>query len=78
MDRTRMSSRGQVVIPRRIRQALNLKEGTELLVYEEEGRILLEPMKSFSEALRGLGKEVWQGIDPTDYVRRERDAWGER
>lgn len=78
MDRTKMSSRGQVVIPKRIRQTLNLKEGTEFLVNLEDGRILLEPLKSFTEALRGLGKEVWQGIDPTDYVNKERDAWEER
>lgn len=27
--------------------------------------------------LRGLGKEVWEGIDATEYVARERAAWGE-
>ncbi len=26
-------------------------------------------------ALRGLGKEVWQGIDAQEYVDRERTAW---
>jgi len=25
--------------------------------------------------LRGLGKEIWEGIDPAEYVRQERDAW---
>ncbi len=25
--------------------------------------------------LRGLGKEVWQGIDAQAYVNQERDAW---
>ena len=25
--------------------------------------------------LRGLGKEIWEGIDPDEYVRKERDAW---
>ena len=25
--------------------------------------------------LRGLGKEVWQGIDAQQYVNQERDAW---
>lgn len=24
---------------------------------------------------RGLGKEVWNGIDAQEYVDRERDAW---
>lgn len=26
-------------------------------------------------ALRGLGKEVWQGIDAQEYVDRERASW---
>jgi len=25
--------------------------------------------------LRGLGKEIWQGIDAQAYVDRERDSW---
>ena len=25
--------------------------------------------------LRGLGKEIWEGIDPAEYVRQERDSW---
>ncbi len=25
--------------------------------------------------LRGLGKELWQGIDPVEHVRAERDSW---
>ncbi|HEX4955030.1 MAG TPA: hypothetical protein VF017_16700 [Thermoanaerobaculia bacterium] len=26
--------------------------------------------------LRGLGKELWEGIDASEHVREERDAWG--
>ena len=25
--------------------------------------------------LRGLGKEVWAGVDPDEYVAQERDSW---
>jgi hypothetical protein len=25
--------------------------------------------------LRGLGKEIWEGIDPGEYVKQERDSW---
>jgi hypothetical protein len=28
--------------------------------------------------LHGLGKEIWQGVDPKDYVRKLRDEWEER
>ena len=26
-------------------------------------------------ALVGLGMDVWEGIDPVDYQRREREGW---
>lgn len=25
--------------------------------------------------LRGLGREVWRGVDADEHVRREREAW---
>jgi plasmid stability protein len=25
--------------------------------------------------LRGLGKELWQGIDAAEHIERERDSW---
>ena len=25
--------------------------------------------------LRGLGKEIWEGVDPMEYVKQERDSW---
>jgi hypothetical protein len=27
-------------------------------------------------ALEGLGKEVWEGVDPREYIRTLRDEWG--
>ena len=28
--------------------------------------------------LHGLGKEIWQDVDPNEYVRKLRDEWRER
>jgi hypothetical protein len=28
--------------------------------------------------LHGLGKEIWQGVDPKDYVSKLRDEWEDR
>ena len=25
--------------------------------------------------LQGLGRDLWDGVDAVDYVRRERDSW---
>ncbi len=26
--------------------------------------------------LRGLGKEIWEGVDAQEYVDKERESWG--
>jgi hypothetical protein len=35
-----------------------------------------EPKHSIME-FRGLGAEIWEGIDAQEYVNRERDSWDE-
>ena len=35
------------------------------------------PQRRLSE-LRGLGKEIWQGIDAQEYVNQLRSEWDER
>lgn len=39
------------------------------------GKAAEEPMLHSILELRGLGKDLWEGIDPVDYVRAERDSW---
>ena len=63
----------------------NIRRQVEALTPDEQ-RCLLEelavlvhrrsspPLRSILE-LRGLGKEIWQGIDAQQYVNRERDSW---
>ena len=26
-------------------------------------------------ALKGLGKEIWEGVDIKEYIKRERESW---
>jgi AbrB family looped-hinge helix DNA binding protein len=47
METTRLSSKGQIVIPQHIRQAHQWLAGDEFAVVELEGGILLTPIKSF-------------------------------
>lgn len=55
MTMVKLSSKGQLVIPRAIRQALGLGPGTQFQVQIEGGRIVLEPVASRAalEALYG-------------------------
>ena len=43
---TAMSSRGQVVLPKKIRTALKLSAGTQFAVFSHDGNILLKPIKT--------------------------------
>jgi len=39
-------------------------------------RIAPSPVGHEITELRGLGKDIWDGIDAQEYVERERAAWG--
>lgn len=66
----------QVVIPKELRKKLDIKPSDNVLVEEIEGMVVVIPRpKSFTKFLRGLGKEVWEGVEATEYVRKERESW---
>ena len=44
------------------------------LVARLSGELKPQPRRSLLE-LQGLGKDVWQGIDVDEYLRRERSLW---
>ena len=47
-------TKGQVVIPRRLRKEFEIEEGTKAQVYVENGHIVLKPITSkFIKSLRG-------------------------
>ncbi|MBM3143488.1 MAG: AbrB/MazE/SpoVT family DNA-binding domain-containing protein [Chloroflexi bacterium] len=41
----RLSSKGQIVIPRLIRKQLHLKRGDQLRAHVQEGKIVIEPIE---------------------------------
>lgn len=56
--KVKVSSKGQVVIPKRLREALDINEGDELLlVPTKEGILMKRPSKEV-KGLRGLLKEL--------------------
>jgi len=72
----KVSSKYQIVIPREARKNLNLKAGDKLIVKTNNEKIIIYPQpKSYAKYSLGLGKEIWQGIDAAEYVRKERETW---
>ena len=43
---TKVSSKGQVVIPQELREGANIREGEKLLVYGDKNTIILKKMES--------------------------------
>ena len=76
LDTAKVSARYQIVIPKRVRERLGLQPGDYLLLSVEEDKVVmrLRP-RSYAGHLRGLHKEVWQGVEAEDYVRGERETW---
>lgn len=72
----KVSKRNQITIPAEVRKKLNIKPGDQLLVYVQDGRIVMIPEpENIVTHLRGLHSDVWEGVDAQKYINREREAW---
>ncbi|HEY8694245.1 MAG TPA: AbrB/MazE/SpoVT family DNA-binding domain-containing protein [Chloroflexota bacterium] len=74
--RVKVSNRFQIAVAAAVRKKLHIKQGDHLLVDAREGSFVLLPEPAnYAEYLRGLHRDVWEGIEPQEYVRQEREAW---
>ena len=72
----KVSSKYQIVIPLEVRKKLNLKSGDRLIIKANDEKIIIYPQpKNYAKYSLGLGKEIWQGINATEYVKKERETW---
>jgi len=57
----KLSSKYQIVIPKKIRRELKLNSGDVLIMKVEDEKIIMRPKpKSYTEYMLGLGKEIWE------------------
>lgn len=71
----RIGARYQIVLPRAVRKALNLRPRDTLLFLIDGDSVFIRPKpESFTEALLGLHREIWP--DPDQWLEEERAAWG--
>ncbi len=72
MQTVKLSSKNQIVIPKKAREAMHIKKGDELLIVTKDNMtIIMQKPASYREALAGLGK----GIYKKDYLKKERRSW---
>jgi AbrB family looped-hinge helix DNA binding protein len=76
MQKVKVSKKFQIAIPAEVRRQLGIKQGDELVI-DVEGKhaLLMRVPESHAADLAGLHADVWAGVDPDEYVRREREAW---
>lgn len=75
MTIAKLGGRYQIVVPKDVRDALQLKPGDRLEVQVENGKVVMIPQVSHTSRLFGKHRELWQNTDAVDYVRNERDSW---
>lgn len=74
--RVKVSHKYQVSVPSAARKKLHIEKGDHLLVDVRDGYIVLMPEpQDYARHLRGLHREVWENVDPNEYVRGEREDW---
>ena len=57
----RISSKYQLVIPKAVRESLDLRPDSGVLFIIDGDTVILRPQpENFTEALRGLHKELWE------------------
>ncbi len=67
MEKLNLEKQGRVIIPKKIRDKLNLREGKKLSIELEGNKIILKPLKDlsdFSSQLKGCVSE--SKIDPLE------------
>ena len=68
----RVSQKGQATIPKRLREKFGIETPGEVFVYEEQGRIIIEPVPSPDE-LHGIHAGEHERGDVLERVREMKD-----
>ncbi|MCL2721820.1 MAG: AbrB/MazE/SpoVT family DNA-binding domain-containing protein [Treponema sp.] len=63
MEVARVTSKGQITIPRDIREKMNIKKGDKILFFEDNGKYFLQnsnliALSDFQKAMKGTAKEA--------------------
>ena len=58
MSITKISSKGQITIPKEIRDELNLKIGDKVILEAAGGQAILKPVEKPSESMKGIGRRT--------------------
>ena len=70
----KISTKYQVVIPKPVREVLQIQPQDTLLFLVDGDMVILRPRPvNFTDAMRGLHQELWP--DPDAWLEEERTTW---
>lgn len=76
---TKLSSKGQVVIPQEMRK--NLKEGDKLIIMQNNGQIILKKAEEFSKNIEEdlefakRTEEAWKAYDRGEFISQSKEEF---
>lgn len=60
----KISSKGQIVIPKPLREKYNLRQGSRVkIIATREGMLISSSLEGPWAGLRGMMKDAWAGVD---------------
>jgi AbrB family looped-hinge helix DNA binding protein len=73
MDIAKVTSKGQITIPRDIRTKMDLKKGDKILIFEDNGKYFFQNsasaiLRTFQESMKGEAEKAGF-YDPDDIVK---------
>ena len=71
IDVTKMSSKGQVVIPKPIRDSLDLNEGDSLIAYARGDLIILKRVDGSESILSLLSRPIREKVEELGMTRKD-------
>ncbi len=74
LARARVTSKGQITVPRAIRRLLSVKEGDEIAFIPDKGRVYVERIPGPITSNRVFGKLHRPGAPPIDVDRARQEA----
>ena len=75
IEKSRISTKGQLTIPKEFRERLNLHKGDEVVLYLKDEGIMIKPKVTHMGMLRGLFREEINLKEAEKIIQNEREKW---
>jgi len=75
IKKCKISTKGQLTIPKDIREKLKIHEGDEVILYIQDDGIIIKPKTAHLGMLRGLLREEIALNKAIDFIQSERNKW---